>query len=196
MYLRKKTKRLVVVLLIVFLFMIILGFFTSWYFSPIGNVVQNKDTLVFNEGEHFKVYENYEFLDKEYDLKNYKKMDIFVSPERVTMRDECYVIGVATTLEKTEKLVRSSEKEFLVRPEEHDLLEEIMSVFDIKLDYVAIDKVEEDIFYGHMVVYDDNMVLNLDIRPSDGIAIALRTDSPVYVSNEIIEKFAENKCKT
>ncbi|MDP3916857.1 MAG: DUF151 domain-containing protein [Nanoarchaeota archaeon] len=192
MYIRRKTKK--IALILIFIFAAIYLFFILWHAGITGSVVNNENNIMLDEGEHFIEYRDYNFSDREYDLKDYRKMDVFISPERVTMRDDCYVLAVATSTEKTEKLIRSYEGEFLVRPGEHDLIEEIMDVFKIELDYVAIDNVEEDIFYGHMVMHDDNKVLNLDIKPSDGLAIALRTGSPVYISNELIDNLAENRC--
>ena len=197
MYVRRKIRKRIVkgsvFLVAVVLFLGV--FYTSISFM---NLTEDFDTPIEIVGENlegnFKVFENFKFDIQEEDLENYREMEIKIVPERVIFEDECATLTVATTLEKTEKLIRSTDGEFLIRPQEHDVLEEVIDVFGINVAYVAIDDIKDNIFYAHMVLHDDDNVLNMDIRPSDGMVVASRTDSPVYVSENLLEEFAEVKC--
>tara|TARA_Y100000310_G_scaffold92522_1_gene90164 strand:- start:9121 stop:9711 length:591 start_codon:yes stop_codon:yes gene_type:complete len=196
MYIRRKIKRRIIRGSI---FMVAIVLFMTVFYTGVSfvNITGNFEVPVETEEileNNFKVFENFQFDIEKKDLENYREMEIKVVPEKVVFRDECAKLTVATTLKKTEKLIRSTSGEFLIRPEEPDILEEIIDVFGITVEYIAIDDINENIFYAHMVLHDGQNVLNMDVRPSDGIVIASRTDSPVYVSENLLEEFAEITC--
>ena len=196
MYIRRKIKRRIIRGSI---FMVAIVLFMTVFYTGVSfvNITGNFEVPVETEEileNNFKVFENFQFDIEKKDLENYREMEIKVVPEKVVFRDECAKLIVATTLKKTEKLIRSTSGEFLIRPEEPDILEEIIDVFGITVEYIAIDDINENIFYAHMVLHDGQNVLNMDVRPSDGIVIASRTDSPVYVSENLLEEFAEITC--
>jgi len=171
--------------------------FYSWRVGITGKAVEEgvfvNETL--NEVQkNFKSYGDLKVNFKDGELKAYRHMDLKVIPGRVILSDACASFSVATTLDKTDSLIRSVEGTYGVRPDEHDVLEEIMDVFEISLDYVAIEDIKGDIFYAHAVMHDDKNVLNLDLRPSDGIAMAARFDAPIYVAEGLLKQYAEFKC--
>ena len=92
------------------------------------------------------------------------------------------------------------------RPMTHDLLVGILDVLGIIVDRVVITEIKDDTFYssiellvpkkrpaqedveGNKEVSDDMELIKLDARPSDAIAIAVRTDSPIFVSEQVMFK--------
>ncbi len=74
------------------------------------------------------------------------------------------------------------------RPLCHDIFKEMLEQLDAKLLRVEIIDLVEDVFYTHMIVEDkDGNLIEIDSRPSDAIAIALRMDADIFVSDEILD---------
>jgi len=73
------------------------------------------------------------------------------------------------------------------RPLTHDIVINIMDKLDAKVDRVVISDIKEDTFYAvlEMKTKDDN-IIKIDIRPSDAIAIAVRTDAAIYVAENVM----------
>jgi hypothetical protein len=74
------------------------------------------------------------------------------------------------------------------RPMTHDLLKNIMDKTDIRINRIEICDLKDNTYYAliHMTMNDET--LSIDSRPSDAIAIALRTKAPIFVSDEVLKK--------
>jgi hypothetical protein len=75
----------------------------------------------------------------------------------------------------------------MVRPLTHDLLKNVFGVFDAHILRVEIVKLQDDIFYGNIVVDSKGGELHVDSRPSDAIAIAVRAHVPIFVHSSVME---------
>lgn len=78
----------------------------------------------------------------------------------------------------------------MIRPLTHDLLRNVFGVFGGKILRVEIVSLKEDIFYGNIVVEKDGKILEIDSRPSDALALAVRAHVPILVSQEVMDKAA------
>ncbi len=74
-----------------------------------------------------------------------------------------------------------------VRPLTHDLLKNIFGAFHARVIRVEIIKLQDDIFYGNIVAEVDGHEINVDSRPSDAIAIAVRAHVPILVHTSVME---------
>ncbi|MGE4357599.1 MAG: bifunctional nuclease family protein [Candidatus Omnitrophota bacterium] len=75
------------------------------------------------------------------------------------------------------------------RPLTHDLLNNTIKELNAHLERIVVEKLEDNIFYAKLVIRDDDgNVKEVDARPSDSIALALRANAPIYVRNEVLEK--------
>lgn len=72
------------------------------------------------------------------------------------------------------------------RPMTHDLLHHIIEKLNRVVEYIHITHIEDSTFYANIVIYDEGQKVIIDARPSDAIALALRTKSPVLVNEEIL----------
>jgi hypothetical protein len=77
------------------------------------------------------------------------------------------------------------------RPMTHDLVKNILDNLDVKVVRIEISDLKDNTYYAliHFVV--DNKRLVIDSRPSDAIAIALRTNAPIFVEESVIKKSAK-----
>jgi len=77
------------------------------------------------------------------------------------------------------------------RPLTHDLMQDMLSKFDIMLEEVVIYKYEDGVFFSRLYLNGpDNKISTIESRTSDAIAIALRTGSPIYTTEEIMKDLA------
>jgi bifunctional DNase/RNase len=69
------------------------------------------------------------------------------------------------------------------RPLTHDLMRDVVSALDHRLEAVRITALEEGVFYS-VLVFDGGA--EVSARPSDAIALALRTGTPIYAAEEVL----------
>ena len=75
------------------------------------------------------------------------------------------------------------------RPLTHDLLKNILDQMGACIERVIINKLEGNTFYAQLFLRAaDGNVINIDARPSDSIALALRTQAPIFVEEEVFRK--------
>ena len=72
------------------------------------------------------------------------------------------------------------------RPLTHDLLKTVIEGLGGEVRKVAIVDLQEKTYYARIFLERDNELLTIDARPSDSIALALRTNSPIFVGEELL----------
>ena len=76
----------------------------------------------------------------------------------------------------------------LSRPMTHDLLKNAFTLLNGKILRVEIVSLKEDTYYGNIVVEADEKIINIDARPSDAIALAVRAHVPILVSQAVMDE--------
>jgi len=77
----------------------------------------------------------------------------------------------------------------LSRPLTHDLIVIILATLNAKLTKVLINELTNDIFYSELIIENEQgKVYVVDARTSDAIALAVRTESPIYIKSGILDK--------
>ena len=76
------------------------------------------------------------------------------------------------------------------RPLTHDLFEGLLSAFDITLLEVNIYKYMDGVFYSKLTLRQEDRIVELESRTSDAVGIALRTKSPIYTSEDIMQELS------
>jgi len=79
------------------------------------------------------------------------------------------------------------EKVAAPRPMTHDLTRNLMRHMNSQLERVVITELRDDTFFAVLWVRHDGELMTVDARPSDAIALALRSDCPIYVSEQVLE---------
>ncbi|MCA1595169.1 MAG: DUF151 domain-containing protein [Chloroflexi bacterium] len=75
----------------------------------------------------------------------------------------------------------------LHRPLTHDLLKNVIEKLDGKVERLTIDDIWQETYYARLVLNVGGRWVDIDCRPSDGIAIALRAQAPIYVAEEVLD---------
>lgn len=76
------------------------------------------------------------------------------------------------------------------RPLTHDLLHTILKELTIELVEVCIYKFEDGAFFSELFLKQNGMEFRIDSRTSDAVALAIRTNSPIYTTEEIMQQMA------
>lgn len=74
------------------------------------------------------------------------------------------------------------------RPLTHDLFKNFADKFDISVIEVIIYKLEEGVFFSKLVCNNGDKEFSIDSRTSDAVAIALRFECPIYITEDILDK--------
>ncbi len=73
------------------------------------------------------------------------------------------------------------------RPLTHDLLYKIIESMGGAIDKIAVTNLKEQTFYARISIKYDGQIIEVDARPSDSIAIALKANAPIYVDEELFQ---------
>lgn len=73
------------------------------------------------------------------------------------------------------------------RPLTHDLIKNVFDALDVRAQRVIITEIVENTYYALIYVTDGEKEITIDSRPSDAVAVALRTQSPIYVEEEVLD---------
>ncbi len=74
------------------------------------------------------------------------------------------------------------------RPMTHDLLRNLIETIDGKVSRVIINELRDSTFYARIDMVVGERLLEIDARPSDAIALALRTAAPIFVEQDVLDQ--------
>ena len=80
------------------------------------------------------------------------------------------------------------------RPITHDLIRDVFDLFAIEIIMAKVEKLENETYYARLFLQQGNKILNLDSRPSDAIAIAVRYNKPVLIKKDLMESAGRKIC--
>jgi len=84
------------------------------------------------------------------------------------------------------------QKESFERPLTHDLVVTIIDGLDGKVSKVTVTELRDNTFYAKIYIERGQQVFGIDARPSDSIAIAVRTNAPIFVDPSVLEQEKDN----
>ncbi len=73
------------------------------------------------------------------------------------------------------------------RPMTHDLLRNILSEIEADVQRIVVCELKENTFYAMIYLNRQGQTMAVDARPSDAIALALRTKAPIFVEDDVVE---------
>ncbi len=78
------------------------------------------------------------------------------------------------------------------RPMTHDLLKNVIERMGGTVERIIVDDLWQSTFYAKITISLNGQTMDIDSRPSDAIALALRTRSPIYVAEPVFESVSES----
>lgn len=76
------------------------------------------------------------------------------------------------------------------RPLTHDLLKQLTDNLGAAIIEIVVDELRENTFYAKVILEASGLVQEIDARPSDAIALAVRAEAPIFVANSVMEAAA------
>jgi uncharacterized protein len=76
------------------------------------------------------------------------------------------------------------------RPMTHDLVTDMLGQLDAQVVRITVTELKENTFYASITVQQDGSEIEIDSRPSDAIALAVRSGAPIFAADEVIAESA------
>ncbi|MEN3342475.1 MAG: uncharacterized protein V7644_1879 [Actinomycetota bacterium] len=76
------------------------------------------------------------------------------------------------------------------RPMTHDLLSDMLEQLGAQVIRITVTELRENTFYAQITVSQDGSEIEVDSRPSDAIALAIRAEAPIFAADRVIEESA------
>jgi bifunctional DNase/RNase len=74
------------------------------------------------------------------------------------------------------------------RPLTHDLLKKVIETLGATLNFILVNDLKDDTFYARLHLRVDNSEMDVDCRPSDALALAVRAQVPIFVEETVLDK--------
>ncbi len=74
------------------------------------------------------------------------------------------------------------------RPMTHDLVNDILGELDARVLRITVTELRDNTFYAQITVQRNGTEVEIDSRPSDAIALAIRAEAPIFAADEVIEE--------
>jgi bifunctional DNase/RNase len=97
------------------------------------------------------------------------------------------VLPIWVGLYEANAIALEIEKTATPRPMTHDLIKNVVMGFDAKVLKVVVTELKDDTFYAVIWLERGGTHISIDSRPSDALALALRTDCPIYVHESVLK---------
>lgn len=114
-----------------------------------------------------------------------------MSPQRVVVLrqvDEERFLPIWVGPYEAEAITVALQEIEMIRPLTHDLLKSLFNTFNARVSRVEIIALREEIFFGNIVAEVDGSEINIDSRPSDAIALAVRANVSIFVHHTVMEE--------
>mgnify|MGYP000459959458 CR=1 FL=1 len=98
------------------------------------------------------------------------------------------VLPIVVGLFEAQAILMGLQKGVFPRPLTHDLLQSVIRQMGGRLVRMEIYALKEEVYYAHLVISVAGEERVVDCRPSDGIALALRCNAPIYAAEELLER--------
>src|SRR5436305_11374340 len=76
------------------------------------------------------------------------------------------------------------------RPMTHDLVTDMLGQLDAQVIRITVTELKENTFYASITVQQNGSEIDIDSRPSDAIALAVRAEAPIFAADDVIEESA------
>jgi len=96
------------------------------------------------------------------------------------------VLPIWVGLYEAQAIALEVEKSTAARPLTHDLLKNVVTGLNAQVQRVVVSELRGDTFYAVIWVEQNGEIVGIDARPSDALALALRSDCPIFVAEEVL----------
>jgi len=152
---------------------------------------KNKTLTINNE---LKEIEKLNLTKDPFSTKEFTKVNVSVRNNTIILEGNCTIFGLVPHEIQTYSIKEGLDKNIDIRPTTHDLITNILENYNISVLLIKITDGKEGLYFSNIIFKEGNSILNVDSRPSDAIALGVRTNAPIYVKNSVLEKYGEKTC--
>jgi bifunctional DNase/RNase len=105
----------------------------------------------------------------------------------VVLTDGTRKLPIAIGPFEAQSIAMALEGERPDRPITHDFIKNLLERLGVTVDRVLIDDLWSDVFYAKLVLHTEKGEIEVDVRPSDAIAVGLRCNAPIFVLEGILD---------
>lgn len=102
--------------------------------------------------------------------------------------DNFRVVPIWVGINEATQMGIALENARFARPMTHDLFLDALTNLDARIDHVYVHDVNDSTFYAKLVLRQHDRLLELDARPSDALALAVRQEAPIFMEERVLEK--------
>ena len=108
----------------------------------------------------------------------------------------CYELSMIINKAQAESIEGGIMGIIQTRPNTHDLVKDMLKNLKANILMIKIVELKDDAYHARLILRKDNLILSLDSRPSDAIAIAARTEYtiPIYVNESLLKSYGSKIC--
>ncbi|HIP63565.1 MAG TPA: bifunctional nuclease family protein [Archaeoglobus profundus] len=111
-----------------------------------------------------------------------------ISPVVVLRAEDGRILPIYIGMAEAMAIHSALKKQIPPRPMTHDLLVEVINKLNAKVEKIVIDDLIDNTFYARLVLKQNDHRIEIDARPSDCIAIAVRLACPIYVEKKVLDE--------
>lgn len=130
----------------------------------------------------------------ELNTEGFVRINVETAPEKLILSYDCYSVVGTVSDDQVHSIENALLKSKDLRPLSHDTTINILRSYDISVLMIKVTEIRENNFIGKLFLKSGNKITSLDVRPSDGIAIALRTNAPIYMNETLLKQQGINTC--
>lgn len=123
-----------------------------------------------------------------YGIYHDRKSMLGLTPVVVLRAEDGRVLPIYIGLAEALAIHSALKGEVPPRPMTHDLLADIISRLNARVEKVVIDELIDNTFYARLVIRQNDSTIEIDARPSDSIALAVRIACPIYIEESVLEE--------
>ncbi|HEV8130396.1 MAG TPA: bifunctional nuclease family protein [Acidobacteriota bacterium] len=126
-------------------------------------------------------------MDKEFKIKGLMMDPLTNSPIVILQEVESgTLLPIWVGIFEANAIALQIERVDTPRPMTHDLLKNVLMQLNAEVEKIVVTDLKDNTFYALIHLRLNGQAITVDSRPSDAIALALRTDSPIYVTETVI----------
>lgn len=153
--------------------------------SPVGMMIyQQKESLGYEDL----------MLVPQLSLDGFVEAAVGVSGNEVHLLSGCRRLSMVTTEHQADSISKGLDDVLDIRPNSHDLMKNVFETFGMEPIMVKVTHLDHGAYFSRLFLVQGTRILNLDSRPTDSIAIAVRTGTPIFVNQDLLEAEGEKVC--
>ena len=127
-------------------------------------------------------------------LVGFTRVEVTTEPGIIYLTSGCSQLPMTTSETQTYSIQTGLENNIEFRPTAHDVVRDVLENFGIEPLMAKVEKLEDNTYFAKLILQRGNLVLALDSKPSDAIAVAVRFNVPIYIKDELLQIYGQRIC--